>query len=378
MMHEVYINRLAKCLPNEPVSNQEMEGILGMINGNPSRSRPLVLRQNGIKTRYYVINKQGEVTHSNAQLAAEAVKNLTDESFALRDIELLCCGTTTPDQFAPSHASMVHGVLQNRPLEVHSTTGICCSGVQAYKYGFLSVKSGDSRNAVCTGSETCSVAMTPHNYRKEMELLAELEERPVLAFGKDFLRWMLSDGSGAMLLENEPRGETPLRVEWIELVSFANELQVCMYAGLQKNADGTVRGFRSFDTETIQKTSMMSLQQDVALLNEYVVKYAVNALVMAAKKRALDIGAVDYFVPHISSEYFRKPLFHEMEKRGVGIPLEKWFTNFEHVGNVGSASIYLALEELANSRGLKKGDKVLLFIPESGRFMYAYSLLTVL
>ena len=52
---------------------------------------------------------------------------------------------------------------------------------------------------------------------------------------------MLSDGSGAMLLENEPRGETPLRVEWIELVSFANELQVCMYAGLQKNADGTVQ-----------------------------------------------------------------------------------------------------------------------------------------
>jgi 3-oxoacyl-[acyl-carrier-protein] synthase III len=376
-MHEVYINRVAKCLPNEPVSNQEMEGILGMISGHPSRSRPLVLRQNGIKTRYYVINKQGEVTHSNVQLAAEAVKNLTDESFTLRDIELLCCGTTTPDQFAPSHASMVHGALQNRPLEVHSTTGICCSGVQAYKYGYLSVKSGDTRNAVCTGSETCSVAMTPHNYRKEMELLAELEERPVLAFGKDFLRWMLSDGSGAMLLEDEPRGETPLRVEWIELVSFANELQVCMYAGLQKNADGTVQGFRNFDSETIQKTSMMSLQQDVALLNENVVKYAVNALVMAAKKKSLDIEAIDYFVPHISSEYFRKPLFREMHERGVGIPLEKWFTNFEHVGNVGSASIYLALEELANSRRLKRGDKVLLFIPESGRFMYAYSLLTV-
>jgi len=376
-MHEVYINRVAKCLPNEPVSNQEMESILGMINGSPSRTRPLVLRQNGIKTRYYVINKQGEVTHSNAQLAAEAVKNLTDHDFTLQDIELLCCGTTTPDQFAPSHASMVHGALHNRPLEVHSTTGICCSGVQAYKYAYLSVKSGDTRNAVCTGSETCSVAMTAPNYQKEMEQLAALEERPVLAFGKDFLRWMLSDGSGAMLLEAQPRGDTPLRVEWIELVSFANELPVCMYAGLQKNADGTVQGFRNFDNETIQKQSMMSLQQDVALLNDNVVKYAVNALVMAAKKHGLDLGAVDYFVPHISSEYFRKPLFQEMSERGVGFPLEKWFTNFEQVGNVGSASIYLALEQLANSRRLKKGDKVLLFIPESGRFMYAYSLLTV-
>jgi 3-oxoacyl-[acyl-carrier-protein] synthase III len=376
-MHEVYINRVAKCLPNEPVSNQDIEGILGMINGIPSRSRPLVLRQNGIKTRYYVINKQGLVTHSNAQLAAEAVKNLTDQRFTLQDIELICCGTTTPDQFAPSHASMVHGALQNRPLEVHSTTGICCSGVQAYKYAYLSVKSGETRNAVCTGSETSSVAMTPHNYQAEIERLAALDERPVLAFGKDFLRWMLSDGSGAMLLEREPQGETSLRIEWIELVSFANELPVCMYAGLQKNPDGTVTGFRNFDAATIQKHSIMSLQQDVVLLNQNVVKYAVAALVMTVKKRALDIGAIDYFVPHISSEYFRKPLFQQMEERGLAIPLERWFTNFDNVGNVGSASIYLALEELAHSRRLKKGDKVLLFIPESGRFMYAYSLLTV-
>jgi 3-oxoacyl-[acyl-carrier-protein] synthase III len=121
----------------------------------------------------------------------------------------------------------------------------------------------------------------------------------------------------------------------------------------------------------------MSLQQDVVLLNQNVVKYAVAALVMTVKKRALDIGAIDYFVPHISSEYFRKPLFQQMEERGLAIPLERWFTNFDNVGNVGSASIYLALEELAHSRRLKKGDKVLLFIPESGRFMYAYSLLTV-
>jgi 3-oxoacyl-[acyl-carrier-protein] synthase III len=376
-MYEVYINRVARCLPNEPVDNQDMEGILGMIDGTPSRSRPLVLMQNGIKTRYYVINKQGEVTHSNAQLTAEAVKNLTDQRFTLQDIELLCCGTTTPDQFAPSHASMVHGALQNRPLEVHSTTGICCSGVQAYKYAYLSVKSGDTENAVCTGSETSSVAMTAHNYRAEIESLAALKERPILAFGKDFLRWMLSDGAGAMLLEREPKGEVPLRVEWIDIVSFANELPVCMYAGLQKNPDGTAVGFRNFDAETIQKTSMMSLQQDVTLLSQNALKYAVAALTMVAKRRGLNFGDVDYYLPHLSSEYFRKPLFQQCQAHGVGIPLERWFTNLDHVGNVGAASIYLALEELTKSRRLKRGDKILLGIPESGRFMYAHSLLTV-
>jgi len=57
MSNQVYINNIAKFLPNEPVSNDEMESILGLVNGKPSRSKNIVLRQNGIKNRYYVIDK---------------------------------------------------------------------------------------------------------------------------------------------------------------------------------------------------------------------------------------------------------------------------------------------------------------------------------
>jgi len=48
-----------------------------------------------------------------------------------------------------------------------------------------------------------------------------------------------------------------------------------------------------------------------------------------------------------------------------------------NVGNVGSASIYLMLEELMNAGNLKKGERILLSVPESGRFSYAYAYLTV-
>jgi 3-oxoacyl-[acyl-carrier-protein] synthase-3 len=47
------------------------------------------------------------------------------------------------------------------------------------------------------------------------------------------------------------------------------------------------------------------------------------------------------------------------------------------VGNVGAASPYLMLEELFHSGKLKAGDKLLMGIPESARFNYAYALLTV-
>ena len=61
----------------------------------------------------------------------------------------------------------------------------------------------------------------------------------------------------------------------------------------------------------------------------------------------------------------------------MNLPFEKWFMNLQNVGNVGSASIYLALDELINSGRLKSGDRVLLSVPESGRFSFAYAYLTV-
>ena len=51
--------------------------------------------------------------------------------------------------------------------------------------------------------------------------------------------------------------------------------------------------------------------------------------------------------------------------------------NLNKVGNVGAASIYLALNELIESGRLSKGERILLSVPESGRFSYAYAYLTV-
>jgi 3-oxoacyl-[acyl-carrier-protein] synthase III len=376
-MNDVYINRLAKYLPNDPVSNDEMEAVLGMVNHQPSRARKIVLRQNGIKTRYYAINKQGQITHNNAQLTAEAVKKLTDEEFTLNDIQLLCCGTTSPDQLVPSHASMVHGILKNRALEINSPSGVCCSGMQAFKYGYMSIKCGDTSNAVCTGSETASFALCSHKFQKEMDNLRRLEQEPVLAFEKDFLRWMLSDGAGGVLMEDRPRGRMSLRVEWVENVSFANELGVCMFGGCERQTDDTVRSFHTFDFETVGSNSMMTLQQDVRLLKENIVQYAVKALTLVAKKRNIAPCEADYFLPHLSSEFFRKPLAEEMKRYGVGVPRERWFTNLDRVGNVGAASIYLALEELVNSGRLEKGQRIWIAVPESARFMYMQALVTV-
>ena len=65
-----------------------------------------------------------------------------------------------------------------------------------------------------------------------------------------------------------------------------------------------------------------------------------------------------------------------IKRVGFDIPQERWFTNLTQVGNVGSASCYLMLEELVRRHGVEAGDKILMFVPESGRFSAAYALIT--
>lgn len=57
MDRKVYINRIASFLPNSPISNDEMEEYIGLIGGNKSRIKSIVLRQNGIQQRYYALDK---------------------------------------------------------------------------------------------------------------------------------------------------------------------------------------------------------------------------------------------------------------------------------------------------------------------------------
>jgi 3-oxoacyl-[acyl-carrier-protein] synthase III len=344
MKPAVYITRSAAALPNAPVENDAVEAILGQVGERPSRARRVVQRNNGIRQRYYAIDAAtGKPSHSNAGLTAQAIRGLAGNGFALEDISCLACGTSNADQLLPNHAVMVHGELGSPACEVVATAGVCLSGTTALKYGWMSVLSGCSRNAVVTGSEVASKVLRSTNY-----------DQAELTFEEDFLRWMLSDGAGALLLEPAPRRGLNLRIEWIELLSYANELPTCMSMGADQR-----------------------LRQDVRLLNEAVVEYTlVKPLQRVVAKRSLSAAKVDWFLPHMSSEYFRRPVAGGLAHAGLPVPQERWFTNLVSVGNIGAAAIYLMLDELLRSGRIRAGQRLLCFVPESGRFSSGFMYLT--
>ena len=379
----VYLNGIASYLPNEPVSNDLMETVLGKIEGIPSRARSTVLRNNGIASRYYAIDpRTRKATHSNAELTAAAVLRLLDQSRTpLSDIDLLCCGTSSNDLLFPSHAAMVQGELGGETnCEIVSTGGVCGSSIAAMKYAWLSLTCGDKKRAVVTGSEVASKFLRAERFGQESsDAERRLNARPLVAFEHDFLRWMLSDGAAALLLADQPSADNvALRIDWIDSVSFANELDVCMYAGGTRAEDRSTTSWLDHPVDACQKGRIFNIYQDVRYLEKNICSSLVTkALPGIIEKRKLKSDAINWFVPHYSSNYFKNRLAQAIAAVGLAIPDERWFTTLTTRGNIGSASFFVYLDDLIHSGRLCPGDTILGFIPESARFLAYYLHLTV-
>jgi 3-oxoacyl-[acyl-carrier-protein] synthase-3 len=219
--------------------------------------------------------------------------------------------------------------------------------------------------------------MRNENFKAEGDVIA-LDKRPILAFEKDFLRWMLSDGAAALRLSNKKADDRlSLKVEWVELTSFANERETCMYLGAEKNPDGTLKGWNMFPQDEWLPKSIFSLKQDTRLLGDNIVKLGGVFLERIMKKHNLRSSGVDWFLPHMSSLFFKDQMKQNMDELGLVIDDEHWFYNLTRIGNVGSVSALAMIDELYHSGLLKKGEHILVAVPESARFTYGYIYLTV-
>jgi 3-oxoacyl-[acyl-carrier-protein] synthase-3 len=141
--------------------------------------------------------------------------------------------------------------------------------------------------------------------------------------------------------------------------------------------DGSLKGFMDYTPEEIRNKSIFSIKQDITLLSDNIVVLGGKKIKEILDRKKLTGSDIDYFLPHISSDFFKTKIYDLAEIYGGGIPYEKWFINLYTVGNVGAASAFLMIDELFKSGRFKKGEKLLLLVPESARFSYMYAMLTV-
>lgn len=356
---ECYITHTGAFLPGDAVGNDEMTAFIGELEGE-DEVRTKILRMNGIKSRYYALDRDQQATHDVYGLAATAVERCLDDAGS-SPITYLAAGTTNAPLVGPGLATMLHGRLGptgalDHSVEINSNAGICSSGAQSLVNAARAVASGAHQRAIAVGVEQPSAILKSSVIEPPQDAGDFEDIRASKWFMSVFLRFMLSDGAGAFLLSDEPAAGTPsYRINWTFSRSFAHETPLCM---------------------KLESRSLL-LSQDVRILAEHM-KPAIRQTIEGAIATTGDeLQDYEVVLPHLSSFFFKRYLLQVLNEFGPKDRRLEYWTNLEWTGNTGAASIYIMFEEYVRTHQLKDGDRILLFIPESGQFNFVLVSLTV-
>jgi 3-oxoacyl-[acyl-carrier-protein] synthase-3 len=261
----------------------------------------------------------------------------------------------------PGISSILHDRLSSKGLihgtvEINSNSGICSASAQALVNSCRAIRSGDHSSSLCIGVEQPSAILkssfiSPPDDRHLFDAKSITKSKWFMSV---FLRSMLSDGAGAFLLENQPRDTgVSYRVNWTHSRSYAHAAPLCM---------------------SLESSSLL-LSQDASILAEHLGPCVQDFVKGAMTENSEDLSSFQTILPHLSSFYFRRVLTSIFDEMCRGRPVPHW-TNLETAGNTGAASIFIMLDEFTRSTPPKDGDKILLFIPESGQFNFVLISLT--
>lgn len=371
----VYVTASGQFLPGEPVTNDRMADHIGRLSPQAERMGRLVLRQNRIKTRHYAMQPDGSTEWTIAKMMGAAMRDTLDNAeIDAKQIGYLATSTTQNDLMVPGLASQVHGELGLPPLELANMQSVCASSMMALKSAWLQVKAGEHRAALVGGGEFASRYFRPGFY----ENTNAMPEDGALPGDAGFLRWTLSDGAAAVLLEDRPASKgLSLRIDWVSLRSFADRFEPCMTAGSVRDGDGALTPWSHHpDIHAAAQAGAFQLRQDVDALYRMLPVW-LGEFMRLVDEGLIDSDAVDWFAIHYSAHSLREEMARLATKAGCMIPEERWYSNLATKGNVGAASIFLILDDLMKSGKLEEGQTVLCAVPESGQCVMAYAGMTV-
>jgi 3-oxoacyl-[acyl-carrier-protein] synthase-3 len=364
----VFLTASGSFLPGAPVDNRELDRFIAPLDARSERIKRRILADNGILTRHYAIDERGRTLFSAAEMGARAVEDcLRRSGVALNEVSVLCSGNAGGDLAVPGFANMLQGELGAGPMHTSSHQGVCAASMVALQHAAASLELGAHQHALVVASELPSrmfkrSRFAPRDYQA--------------SFDAHFLRFMLSDGAGAWLLSRRPRpAGLSLKLDWIHTRAFSGDHPVCMQIGGAQEA--RFRSYLDYDSlAEAERDGAFLLRQDIRLLPR-LFELGIHEYVDLVRAGRITPSDVDLFLCHYSSKKFEPIVDELMQKAGLAIDKERWFSNLTVRGNTGSASMLIMMADALRQRALEPGQRVLCFVPESGRFTISFAQFTV-
>jgi 3-oxoacyl-[acyl-carrier-protein] synthase-3 len=247
-------------------------------------------------------------------------------------IDLVICGTFTPDHMLPATALAILrklGLTGVPGFDVNS--GGCPGGVYALDVGAKYVASGD--------------------YRRVAVVVADVTTKTFDWAGDRSATVIFGDGAACYLLEpirtpGRGLGRTILRADPSRYFTAYISREPRVDRGGQPTRSAFGDNFATLNGREVREFAYATVPDFTREL---------------VKQAALDLGDVDLFVFHQANKH----IIHGIMDR-LGLPVQKTVTNVELCGNTSGAGLALALRDAVNAYRVAPGDLVALVTFGSG------------
>jgi len=295
-------------LPERCVTNQDMEKLVETTDD-------WIVQRTGIRQRYFAAD--GETT---SMLGARAAQKAMDAAgVGPGDIDLIICGTSTPDYTFPSAATQIQAALGVTRGVAFDLQAVCSGFVFAVATAEKFLASGSHKRALVIGAETFS-------------RILDWEDRTTCV--------LFGDGAGAMVLEARPDDGSlrPRGVLTTQLRSDGRHREK-LYVDGGPSATKTVGHLRMTGKEVFR----------------FAVGQVTDVVADAFAVTGTTADDLAWFVPHQAN---RRIIDASAEK--LGIAPQKVVTTVHMHGNTSAASIPLALSVAVGDGRIKQGDLVMI------------------
>jgi 3-oxoacyl-[acyl-carrier-protein] synthase-3 len=351
-------------LPGDPVGPERIEDVLGRISGMPPRLAarvdkmgPEVLARAGVKHRYYAIDPATRAqTETNASMAEKAVRvALQAAGVEAQSADLLVFAGPSSDYACPPTSAILQGRLGIRrctEIEIHSN---CTGAPKAIQVALDMIRAGRHRRAIVAYAQLSSTF-----------LRGEYFNPAHLGFENLALRWIMSDGAGAMILDRETSG-LALAEAYVES-SGGDQAPGMIGCALGALGHETNLGGKNH-FPTLHETGRHHIAQQIAEVARHAPRHLVDGLAAMLAAAGVAGDAVTHFLLGIPGRHFMSPEMHQYFRQTVGTDSLRAPFTIEDFGYCGGATMLIQFDRLVRSGRLQPGETVAAYLEESSKWM---------
>lgn len=307
----VGISGIGSSIPDKVITNDDLSKMV-------DTSDEWIRTRTGIRERRVV-----DENTATSDLCTEAAElALKDANVDAKDIDLIIVATVTSDMAFPSTACIVQKNIGATNAAAFDMSVGCSGFLYGIATGSNFIKSGVYKKVLVIGAEVLSK-------------IIDWEDRSTCV--------LFGDGAGACILEecDDDYG----------IISYDLGADGENGHFLTQPAGGS-RMPASVDTV---KKRLHYVHMDGGEVFKFAVRAMESTSLEALKRASMELEDIDFLIPHQAN----KRIIKSAAKR-LKIPNDRVYINLDRYGNMSSASIPIALDEVYRKGLIKKGDTILL------------------